>query len=188
MKPRRGGGGRLDVPEPEASINLSAPERWYPPGLRFVQEAREQGAWFDLEKLIWWEVPVMMAIAPADSAGVVNNHIQQYGVYAQEAWGRPRDAKQFPGPAGFVNYTLGLYYRYLNLGFKLPASAGAASGVVGNPLGYNRVYARVASSQTFDPPTFFAAMRTGQSFATNGPMLFLKVNGHLPGGKGVGAG
>ena len=162
-------------------LHLGVDGRWYPPGELFVEQARAQGAWFDMEKLIWWEVPVMMAVAPPDSLGVVNNHIQQYGIYAEEAWGRPRDSEQFPGPEGFVAYHLDLYYKYLNLGFKVPASAGSASGVVGNPLGENRAYAYLGSATGFDPDKYYGAMRQGRTFATNGPMLILRVNGRLPG-------
>jgi TolB protein len=175
------GGGAWMLLNLKRTLLLGADGRWFPQGKVFADQARAQGAWFDSEKPIWWEVPVMMAVAQPDSLGVVNNHIQQYGIYAEEAWGRPRDLKQFPGPEGFVAYCLDLYYKYLNLGFKLPVSAGSASGVVGNPLGQNRVYAYLGSASGFDPDKYYAAMRRGRTFATNGPMLILRLNGRLPG-------
>ena len=72
--------------------------------------------------------------------GVVHNHYNQYGMIANEAWGRPRDQKLYPGKEGFSNYSQSLYHRYLNLGNRYPATAGSASGVLQAPPGYNRVY------------------------------------------------
>jgi hypothetical protein len=54
-------------------------------------------------------------------------------------------------------------------------SAGSASGVKAAPLGYNRVYVKPAKA--FGYQAWFEALKQGRSFATNGPMLFLKVNG-----------
>jgi hypothetical protein len=120
--------------------------RWYPSGLNFIREVRAQKKspddlfpWFDSEKPIWWGLPVMMALAPPDSIGIVHNHFNQYSMLANEAWGRSRDQAKYPGQEGFAEYSLQLYYRYLNLGFRIPPSAGAASGVLPNPVGYNRM-------------------------------------------------
>jgi hypothetical protein len=144
-----------------------------------VDQAKAQNAWFECEKPIWWEMPVMAALEHIDSLGVVHNHYNQYGMIANEAWGRPRDFKLFSGNNGFSNYSLSLYYRYLNLGLRLPASAGSASGVLHSPPGYNRVY--VHAPEGFSVAAFYSAMRAGRTFVTNGPALTFTVNGHLPG-------
>jgi Flp pilus assembly protein TadD len=151
-------------------------ESWHPPGLGFIRQVREWRAgaamfpWFDAEKTIWWEVPVVMALEAPDSLGLLNNHFHQYGMLDNEAWGRPRDSKKHAGPSGFADYVLSLYYRYLNLGFRLPPSAGSASGVLPNPVGYNRIYAHAAGEMTVEK--WYAAFREQRSFVTNGPMLF----------------
>lgn len=175
------GGGAWMLHNLKRPLALGVEGRWFPQGKIFVEQAREQGAWLDMEKPFWWEVPVMMALAPADSWGIVNNHFDQYGIHSAEAWGRPRDRNKFPGPEGFVAYCLDLYYKYLNLGFKLPASAGSASGVLPNPVGQNRVYAYLGPGAAFDPARYYVAVRQGRTFATNGPMLLLRVNDRLPG-------
>jgi len=59
----------------------------------------------------------------------IHNHFNQYGVHADEAWGRPRDRETYPGNEGFVDASLELLYRYWNLGFTIPFSAGSTSGV-----------------------------------------------------------
>ena len=90
-----------------------------------------------------------------------------------EAWGRPRDAGRYPGRTGFTEYCLDLYYRYLNLGFRLVPTGGSASGVLPNPLGYNRVYAPIEGE--FAPSAFFAALRRGETLVTNGPILWFET-------------
>jgi hypothetical protein len=171
------GGGAWILHGVKRPLDLGVDGRWYPPGIKFVREARAQKSsgevlpWFDCEKPFWWEVPVMMALATPDSFGVLHNHFDQYGIHASEAWGRPRDQKEFPGWEGFVDYSLGLYYRYLNLGFKLPPSAGTASGVLPNPVGYNRMYVHMDGPFSLD--AWYRALREGHVFVTNGPVLFL---------------
>jgi TolB protein len=80
---------------------------------------------------------------------------------------------------GFVHNVLDLYYHYLNLGLKLPISAGSASGVLKNPVGFNRLYVHLG--EDFSYYSWFQGMKSGRSFATNGPMLFFTINDSEPG-------
>ena len=173
------GGGAWMLHGLRRKLDLATATRWFPAGLQFIREAKQQRSdrqgfpWFDSEKPFWWEVPVVMAISPPDSLGVLHNHFNQYGIFDSEAWGRPRDRESYPGPEGFVEASLDLYYRYLNLGFRLPPSAGSASGVLPNPVGYNRIY--VQMQQPFSVENWYEAYRDNASFVTNGPMLFLET-------------
>lgn len=173
------GGGAWMLHNLRRPLTLGSLDSWYPQGKVFVDEATAQGAWFDCEKPVWWEVPVMAALAPFDSLGVLNNHYVQYGMNANEAWGRPRDRARHPGAQGFSDYALSLYYRYLNLGHRLPASAGSASGVLPAPPGYNRVYVHIPEG--FSVPAYYENLRAGRSFVTNGPLLRFTVDDHPPG-------
>jgi len=173
------GGGAWMLHDLDKPVDLSDRSWWYPQGADLVTEAQDRGAWFDCEKLLWWEVPVMMTATRVDSVGVLNNHYLQYGMFDTESWGRPRDRTEFSGIRGYTDYDLGLYYRYLNCGFRLPASAGSASGVLPAPPGYSRVY--VHDPGPFSVGGFYAALRAGRSFVTNGPMLFLDADGAVPG-------
>jgi len=174
----RGGGAWLflQLPSPLQDLNKSAD--WWPSVLTYIHQARDRRAarsvfpWVDAEKAFWWEVPVVMALTPADSMEILCNQLTEYGIEASEAWGRPRE-RSFAGREGWLNYILSLYYHYLNLGFHLPASAGTASGVLPNPIGFNRVY--VNFSGPFSVEKWFRALREGPSFVTNGPMLFFHV-------------
>lgn len=179
IEDERGGGAWIFLSVRRPFQGWGTVTRWYPPGLTFVKEAYQQRApnslypWFDCEKAFWWEVPVMMALATPDSLEVLPNHFMEYGIEDDEAWGHLRNRRTFPGREGWVNYMLDLYYHYLNLGFHLPASAGSASGVLPNPIGYNRVY--VHFSGPFSVNKWFEGLHEGRSFVTNGPILFFNV-------------
>jgi hypothetical protein len=170
----RGGGAWL-MHNLRKPIVLSQAERWYPQGSAYIDQAKAQGGWFDCEKPFWWEAPVMAALEPIDSMGIVHNHYNKYGTMAYEAWGRPRDQMLYPGDEGFSNYCQDIYYRYLNLGKRYPVSAGSASGVLSGPPGYNRIYVYAPEGLTVD--SFYSALKAGRNFATNGPMLTLSVDG-----------
>ncbi len=151
----------------------------YPLPLASWREARRRGAFIDQEKVIWWAAPAMAALVTPDSIGVANNHFLEDGMMVTEAWGRPRDAVRYPGQRGFTAYIFDLYATYLSAGFRLPASAGSANGVLANPVGYSRSY--VYLGKTFTPEAWLAGQKAGRNFVTNGPALFSTVNGRMPG-------
>jgi len=76
--------------------------------------------------------------------------------------------------------SLGLedFYDFLNLGFKLTASAGS-DVPWGNTIGEVRMY--VFIGKDFSADTWFASMKAGRTFVTNGPMLQLKVDSAVVG-------
>ncbi|WP_431838105.1 CehA/McbA family metallohydrolase [Cellulomonas sp. Y8] len=176
----RGGGAVLlhgvDVPDLPGT---GADDWWSPPARTLVDAARAAGAFVDAEKLTWWDAPVLVATGAPDAVGVLNNHFVPGGMLANEAWGRPRDRAAHPGPEGAARYQLGLWYRYLGLGLRLPASAGSASGVLPAPPGYDRVYVEAPGPLTVDG--FYAGLRAGRSVVTNGPLLALDVGDVGPG-------
>jgi len=70
------------------------------------------------------------------------------------------------------------YYDFLNMGIKLTALA--ASDVTGGmTLGESRTY--VYTGQSFSPDAWYAGLKEGHAFVTNGPMLLLTVDGKMPG-------
>jgi hypothetical protein len=75
------------------------------------------------------------------------------------------------------------YYHFLDLGYRLTALAGSDfpwCGVGGAQIGNARFYTYTGES-ALNYGSWFAAMKAGHTFVTTGPMLLLKVNGHLPG-------
>lgn len=70
------------------------------------------------------------------------------------------------------------YYDYLNLGFRLVAAAGS-DVPWGSSLGEVRTY--VHTGPAFDPDQWFADLKAGRSFVSNGPALDFTVDESLPG-------
>ena len=160
-------------------IQLYNAKAYWPPPAVTWEEARQRKAFIDQEKIIWWAAPVVAALIRPDTIGVANNHFLEEGLLDSEAWGRPRDRGKYPGQRGFANYIFDLYYTWLSAGLRIPASAGSANGVLKNPLGYSRSY--VFLGKSFTPETWLAGQKAGRNFVTNGPMLFLTVEGKHPG-------
>jgi hypothetical protein len=89
---------------------------------------------------------------------------------------------------GFVDdlmATATVWYRLLNCGFRLPTGAGtdamANYASLRGPVGMNRVY--VKSGAPLEHRRWLAALKAGRSFATNGPLLGLTVDGTELGGE-----
>ena len=86
---------------------------------------------------------------------------------------------------GFSDHrsTAAIWYRLLNCGFRIPAGAGTDAmtnyASLRGPVGMNRVY--VHSGAKLDHASYLRAIKAGHTFATNGPLLSLAVNGKEPG-------
>jgi hypothetical protein len=175
----REGGALLyfHLPRP---LPITGALREYPSPMTFVEEARRQsGVWIDVEKPFWWDVPVWVASRQVDSIGLANNHMCRHRMYETEAWGKPRNAIRLPPPLGNGYWSQEIYYHLLNCGLRLPPSAGSASGVLPNPVGYNRVYVHAGAELSY--AKWWASLRAGQCFVTNGPLLRAEVADKLPG-------
>jgi len=83
---------------------------------------------------------------------------------------------------GFSDHrtTAGVWYRLLNLGFRLPAAGGtdamADYATLRGPVGMNRVFVRVRDGQ-LSVTEWLAALKAGRTFATNGPLLDFTLGG-----------
>src|SRR3989454_8543551 len=163
-----------------APLPLAGASREFPSPMEFVAQARRQrGVWIDIEKPFWWDVPVWVASGQVDSIGIANNHMCRSQMYESEAWGKPRDASRLPVPLGNGYWSQEIYYHLLNCGLRIPPSAGSASGVLPNPVGYNRVYVQVGKKLAYGK--WWEGLRAGRCFVSNGPLLRCRVNGKLPG-------
>lgn len=162
-------------------LEITRATREIPSPLRFVEEAhqRNPNVWIDIEKPFWWDVPTWLASGHADSIGIANNHMWRAGVLPDEAWGRPRDKKRLPDPTGNALWTQEIYFHVLSAGLRIPPSAGSASGVLPNPVGYNRVYVHVGEELTHE--RWWQRLGEGKCFVTNGPLIVCRAGGELPG-------
>jgi len=86
---------------------------------------------------------------------------------------------------GFSDHkaTANVWYRLLNLGFRLPAGAGtdamANYASLRGPVGMNRVF--LDTGGDLSPASARDALKAGRTFASNGPMLGLDLAGLHPG-------
>jgi hypothetical protein len=122
--------------------------------------------------------------------GVVNyTHVAQ-----AEDWSKtPYAAKGLPIDAALgkvdtldINNTwaasVPLWYRLLNCGFRVPATAGTdvfLNRVVSNLPGGDRVYVRLDGPLSY--PGWIDGLKAGRSFVTSGPMLTFTADGREPG-------
>lgn len=139
-----------------------------------------------------WDSPSNADVADRThwQKGVVNyTHVSQ-----GEDWSRtPYAAKAIPidvalGKVDTLDInnswaaSLALWYRLLNCGFRLPATAGTdvfLNRIGSNLPGGDRVYVHLDGPLTYDG--WIAGLKAGRSFVTSGPMLEFTVNGSEPG-------
>jgi hypothetical protein len=86
---------------------------------------------------------------------------------------------------GFSDHhiTAGIWYRLLNLGFRLPAGAGtdamANYASLRGPIGLVRVFLDTGGSRA--PAALYDALKSGRSFVSNSALLGLEIAGGHPG-------
>jgi hypothetical protein len=87
---------------------------------------------------------------------------------------------------GFSDHrsTAAVWYRLLNLGYRIPAAAGtdamANFASLRGPVGMNRVYARLPAGESSvddSVASWLSALKAGRTFATNGPLLGFRLAG-----------
>lgn len=91
----------------------------------------------------------------------------------------PKGKIDFAEVLQFAHLGPDLWYRFLNAGFKVTASAGSDIPW-GGTLGEVRVYSYL-DKEPFTADAWFKAMGKGRTFVTNGPMLEMTVDDALPG-------
>ena len=119
------------------------------------------------------ELAVSAALGLMDVWTVMENSMQNLLGDPRNRWsghGWPDD--------NIYAHTYKTWYALANCGLRIPIAAGTSYGRL-TRLGFNRVYARVDGELT--TASWAAALLRGDGFVTNGPLLWLKVNGHLPG-------
>ncbi len=117
------------------------------------------------------EVPVAAALDWVDTMRVVGPRNN-----ADEVWTEAQVIERFKA-----------YYQYLDCGFHIPISAASlAAEKTLSPLdraGSARVLARLSKINDFSFRAFTDLIKAGRSWATNGPLLTLTVNGQDPIGR-----
>ncbi len=152
-----------------------------PPVGPVAEAAKRQGAVLDWEKHTWPWSTMLVPVAAIDTMELSHNSMWRQRTIHTYLWGR-EPPPWLPKPldvGGFLDYGFDSFYAVLNCGFDLKPSAGTANGVHPVPLGHSRVYVHVDGRFSYEK--WMEGFRRGKSFATNGPMLLLDVDGHPPG-------
>lgn len=147
-----------------------------PPVTPVAVEARRQGGILELDKHNW---PWSMMLVPVMKVGLyelTNNHIWrtkfQFKNWNSEYAGEYMKLEMEEGgftERGWIDFGFKNYYALLNCGFDMKPTAGTASGVHPVPLGFGRVYVKVAGEFSYDK--WLQGLTEGNSFVTTGPML-----------------
>lgn len=154
-----------------------------PPWQPVVEAARraDPEVLFDMDKLAWPFAMTLPVIAQDATYELINNHMWRTE-FAFREWYTPTPSfiqPPFGGTEGgeneWIDFTLGMYYALLNCGFRLPPSAGTASGVHPVPAGFGRVYVHLPDG--LDYKAWCRGLQNGRSFVTTGPLLFATADG-----------
>jgi hypothetical protein len=144
-----------------------------------AREARAQGAvvtWAHFDNLPGTESPIDVALGLIDAMELITYDDPTGPPPHWEPWRMER-------PEGFPPLPLlpglELYYHYLNAGFRMPLAAGTDKMSEGIPVGSSRFYAKVGKEQTYD--AWLAALKAGNGFITNGPLLTFEADGRESG-------
>ena len=73
------------------------------------------------------------------------------------------------------------WYRFLNLGYRLPIVAGTDKMSSEVPIGAVRAYVHLLAEGELSFAAWADAVRAGRTFVTSGPIIELRVDGHEPG-------
>lgn len=147
--------------------------------LNLINQAKKLGDYISIEKPFYKEGHVWLANG-ADFTQLVNNHHNHEGFHPAVKTKKTELKSDYPeGELGYTLFICDLYYGYLNCGFNIMPTAGSASGVLANPIGFNRIYAKVDGELTMQK--WLEEVKSGHSFVTNGPMLLTTFNGKQAG-------
>lgn len=146
----------------------------------------------DPSSSIWWPLAMDIADSARAQGGalVVAAHPNPSDDFIQvEAWPGSGIARELPVDCisrrvdaidimSYSNFRNGgidfdMWYRLLNCGFRIPASAGtdaAVNRLDSNPFGGFRVYVRIVDDG-FRADTWFEGLAAGRTFVTNGPLV-----------------
>ena len=105
-------------------------------------------------------------------------HFSWNGFHKGFAWHLATGEIDFVELLQFLRLNTVDYYDILNLGFKITAAAGSDfpwASTIGD------VRTLVYTGNNFSVDNWFANLKAGHTFVTNGPALFMDVDGKLPG-------
>ncbi|MHC4474736.1 MAG: CehA/McbA family metallohydrolase [Planctomycetota bacterium] len=133
----------------------------------------------DTEKYYLYDWVFDKIHAQGGLTGYAHAGSEAFQVHRDASINIPKEKVDFAEILQFAYLGTELYYNFLNLGFKLTASAGS-DVPWGGTIGEVRIYA-YTGEKPFSADAWFEAVRSGRTFVTNGPMLEFSVDKAIPG-------
>jgi hypothetical protein len=124
------------------------------------------------------DLPIWLASQRVDSVQLLSQHLTFDGNRAAKVAPLVTPAGNYRGERGPGRMVEQIYWKILDAGLRIPPTAGSGFGKTPSPLGYNRVYALLGSANEHN---WWEAIRLGNSFVSNGPLLRVAINGMPPG-------
>lgn len=132
----------------------------------------------EIHKLWARDLPIWLASGRIDSVQLLSQHLTYDGSRVAKVAPLVIPEGNYRGERGPGRMVEQIYWKILDAGLRIPPSAGSGFGQTPSPLGYNRVYALVGSKNEH---SWWSAIRRGNSFVSNGPLLRVAINGMPPG-------
>ncbi|MEX0711613.1 MAG: hypothetical protein WD278_04650 [Pirellulales bacterium] len=169
----------------QRALDVAGAQGEFPSPMSFILEARKQpSAWIDVKRPSSWDLPAWLAAGAVDSIALAHSRFCRDRMEKPEHGRRPAGQASGSPPARPQNadgpWSQEIYYHLLNCGLRISPSAGSGSGIVPNPVGYNRVYAWV-DPEAFSYEAWWEAFKAGRVVVTNGPLMRPLANGRHPG-------
>lgn len=146
------------------------------PNLDFAKYATEAGGLVHYQGGWSREVAVDALLGYVQAVQLLSNNFQPHRFQPRSRYSNLLEVAGFPvytdTDEGMLRHSLETYYRLLNWGLPLAASAGSSTDIKQTPAGYNRAYVRLGKEASL--ADFYRGWSAGRNFVTNGPMLFLK--------------
>jgi len=152
-----------------------------PPLAPIVEQARKEGALFDMDKHDWPFALVLPPLLGPSLYELANNHMWRTE-FGFTKWSGPAPSWAFGdgqeraegGEKNWIEFTHRIYWALLNCGLRdIRPTAGTASGVHPVPLGFGRVYVHLPDGFNYD--AWIKGLAAGRSFVTTGPMLMADI-------------
>lgn len=154
------------------------------PNLPYLLHAAEHGAIVHYQAGWSREVLLDALLGLVHTVNVCNNNFHMHRFQPRSRYSNLLDVEGFPfypdTDTAMMQLNTDSWYRLLNVGLKLAAGAGSATGVKQVPAGYNRAYVQIDPDASLKQ--FNGAWKSGRNFVTNGPVILLRSSdGEVPG-------
>ncbi|WP_164103110.1 CehA/McbA family metallohydrolase domain-containing protein [Candidatus Laterigemmans baculatus] len=137
-----------------------------------------------------WDVPIWLASGRIDGVVVLGDFLQLDRRHTP-ADSRLPTKMEYRDARGVGRWAEHIYYQMLEAGLRPAPAAASGSGLVANPIGYNRVYVYLGGTEAgratgeaaanWSGDDWWNALWQGRSVVTNGPLLRPTLDGYPPG-------